>query len=238
MLHGMGVTYSIWQNLIPLLKSDYKLILVELPGHGSSPPPDFQSSYYQNSAALLEKLRRRLQIETWDILGYSLGAWVARAYIHQHPAYVKRAIYLCPALLPPALTYSIKSALKLEQKVPRLGSWLLDGWRLRYLVRVLGFNGQKHAYARIWEDEIRSQPASVIKKLIYDLPTAQPNQFQSSHPIPHLFIWGTQDIVVRRPRRLCQQDIIIHGNHSAPMLAAGEINGAIRQFLSQEHSSP
>ncbi|MEZ4836317.1 MAG: alpha/beta fold hydrolase [Caldilineaceae bacterium] len=46
LLHGFGISYNIWQALVPLLHSHFQLILVELPGIGASPPLPAQTLYY------------------------------------------------------------------------------------------------------------------------------------------------------------------------------------------------
>ncbi|MBO0792168.1 MAG: alpha/beta fold hydrolase, partial [Ktedonobacteraceae bacterium] len=70
LIHGWGVTYAIWQNLTPLLKSHFQLIMIELPGIGNSPRADAQQPYYQACADAIEEVRQSLGIEQWMVLAY------------------------------------------------------------------------------------------------------------------------------------------------------------------------
>ena len=40
LLHGWGMNLGVWEPLLPILQSRYRLTLIELPGHGESPLPD------------------------------------------------------------------------------------------------------------------------------------------------------------------------------------------------------
>ncbi len=223
LLHGMGVTFTIWQNLVPLLRSHYKLILVELPGHGKSPLPDYRLPYYSECARQLEILRCELGIERWNILAYSMGAWAAQAYISRYPQFVSQAFVLCPAELNRRWAYSLKSIVRMDRTIPGLANWLLDGWRLEGLVMLLGFNGKKHPYAALWTREIHDQPVQVIKQLLRDLPGAGRAPLELPPGMQAHFIWGKQDAIVQRPKACRDCDAFIKGSHSAPMLSADEI---------------
>jgi len=223
LLHGMGVTYPIWENLLPLLIPYYKLILVELPGHGSSPPLPRDTSFYEISASMIEGLRQELRIDRWSILGYSTGTRVLQEYLMRYPERVERAIYLCPLLAKPACSFALKGLIRIDLQFPWLGSWLLRGWRLHQLVLLFGFNGLEHPDAAMWTREIASQPVEVMKALLKDLPGAGRDPFEIS-PVPALFIWGDRDRIVESPRWPGTMDRIVKGGHSLPMLAAQDVS--------------
>jgi pimeloyl-ACP methyl ester carboxylesterase len=231
MIHGMGVTYSIWENLVPLLCPHYKLIMVELPGHGESSNPPPGKPYYSASAGEIEELRLRLGIERWSVLSYSLGAWVVQAYLEGYPEQVDRAVFLCPAALARAWSTGMQMLNRVDRRVPALGSWLLSSWRLLYLVRRLGFNGRSHPYAHVWAREIQGQPVAVIKRLLRDLPAHGRREIVPT-ACPTLFIWGDCDTITARPRALRPVDRVVHGDHSAPLLASEQVAKEVIAFLS------
>jgi pimeloyl-ACP methyl ester carboxylesterase len=235
LIHGMGVTGTIWKNLAPLLRSHYKLIMVELPGHGASPNPPFEVNYYDVSAREIELLRQNLGIELWTILGYSMGAWVAQKYLQQHPDRVKGVIFLCPAVAKPLWARGLRTMVRVERFFPELSEWLLKGWRLHSMVLLLGFNGRRHPYAQYWTREIGSRPVKVIKALLRDLPGAGRATFEIPS-CPTLVIWGTQDAVTSRPKPLRFFDRLVKSNHGAPMLAAEDVARIIRKFNIPENT--
>ncbi len=236
LVHGLGVTFTIWMNLAPLLRPYYKLIIVELPGNGASPIPDNRLPYYLTCANELEALRQCLGLPTWNLLGYSLGARVVQTYLSCYPDRVERAIFLCPAFLTRFWGLSMRLLDLLDTRTPGAGSWLLRGWRLPRLVRLLGFNGHGHPYAALWTREIQSQPVQVIKASLRQLPDLDKQLiYLPSKPVK--FIWGEHDSIVRHPHIPGPADCFVPGNHSAPMLSAPQIAEVIRQFIPAPPSS-
>ena len=231
MIHGMGVTYSIWENLVPLLCPHYKLIMVELPGHGKSAVPSPGKTYYSVSAHEIEALRCGMGIERWSLLSYSLGAWVGQAYLELFPEHVERAIFLCPAVLVRAWSAGMQMLNRADRRAPAIGSWLLSGWRLLHLVRLLGFNGRSHPYARDWTREIQGQPVAVIKHMLQDLPEHGAREIALTAR-PTLFVWGDCDSITARPRQLRPIDRLVQGDHSAPLLACEQVAKEVLAFLS------
>ena len=67
LIHGWGVTYNVWNHLVPMLKPHFLLILVELPGFGAAGDLVLGESYYPACAAILDELRVSLGIEQWAI---------------------------------------------------------------------------------------------------------------------------------------------------------------------------
>lgn len=231
LIHGMGLTYSIWENLAPLLSPYYKLIMIELLGHGGSPEIPENAPYYSANVDGLEAVRRELNIECWDVLGYSMGAWAAQAYCERYPHRINRMVFLCPALFSRAHSAGLRSLKWLDPHASRLCSWLLRGWRLHGFVRLLGFGGRNHPYAAVWAREIGALPVETIKTLLRDLPGEGRAEFRLP-PRPVLYLWGRHDVVSTVPRSLRANDHVIPGAHSAPMLSASEIAREVLCFLS------
>src|SRR5262249_51663989 len=96
LVHGWGVTYTIWQDMAPLLTPHFQLIMVELPGVGGSEQADPEKPYYQACAEAIEEVRLALGIENWSLLAYSTGTRAAEAYIQRFSEKVSRAVFLCP----------------------------------------------------------------------------------------------------------------------------------------------
>lgn len=230
MIHGMGVTFAIWEQLEPLLAAHYKRIIVELPGNGASPACPPGVNYYDYCAEKLEELRRFLEIECWHVLGYSLGAWAARKYLLSYPDRVDRAMFLCPAITRAVWAFGFRLLAAIDRSFPALGSWILRGWRLHGLVRVLGFNGSNPPEAAAWTREISAQPVETIKQALTDLPQAGRAPFTLPE-LPVRFIWGNRDAVTRLPRPLRPIDRFIPADHSAPVRAADGVAEQILAFF-------
>jgi pimeloyl-ACP methyl ester carboxylesterase len=93
LLHGaMGTIESCFANLVPALAATRQVIAVELQGHGHTADIDRPLSYEQmaeDTAGLL----RALEIETADLVGYSLGGGVALQVAMRRPILVRRLVF-------------------------------------------------------------------------------------------------------------------------------------------------
>ncbi len=78
LIHGMSAGPDTWDPVVPLLAETRRVVLVTLPGHrGGAPitdPGTFHSSFYVDA---VEAELDRLGIDRADLVGNSLGGWVA-----------------------------------------------------------------------------------------------------------------------------------------------------------------
>jgi pimeloyl-ACP methyl ester carboxylesterase len=230
LLHGFGVSFSIWENLTPHLSPYFQLIMVEMPGTGSSPPPDPERPFYEYSALLLDELRQELNLEQWSVLGYSLGSRAAAAYVRLFPARLERVAFLCPLLLRPSLKVGLHSLIAVDRRRPAFGDWLISGWRLYWLVRLLGFNLRAHPQAYAWTNEITAQVPAYLKVLLYGLEHERRGAFEVG-TVPTLYVWGRRDLIAHPPLRTRPEDVIIPADHSAPVDAAPTVAAVILPFF-------
>jgi pimeloyl-ACP methyl ester carboxylesterase len=230
LIHGWGVTYAIWQNLAPLLTPYFQLIMIELPGVGGSPEVDPDKPYYQVCANAIEEVRQELGIKQWSLLAYSSGTRAAEAYLQSYPQSIVQAVFLCPIYLPEIWAFLLRVLDTAHP--PILTQWIFSDWRLYSLIRVFGFNWKCHAYTRVWKSEIELQPLNILVRSLCEMPGNGGAPFELP-AVPTLFIWGRYDALVRRPRRLRPNDIIIPADHSAPMLAASNIAEVVIPFLTE-----
>lgn len=221
LVHGFMISFNIWKNLAPLLRPHLKLIIVEMPGVGESPPVSDHEEALQVSIDGIEEIRRKLGIDRWYVLSYSTGSRVAEAYARAFPGHVCAAIFLCALLIDAHKARGLRTGLRLDQRFPVFGDWVLSGWRLRFLVSLLGFNLIPNRLADEWYTEISSRPMSLRKATIWAMAELADKPF--SVPVPYSFIWGDRDLVPRMPRTAGPRDAFVHGTHSAPVEAAEEV---------------
>ncbi|GCE10243.1 alpha/beta fold hydrolase [Tengunoibacter tsumagoiensis] len=228
LIHGWGVSYTIWQNLAPLLTPHFQLIMIELPGIGGSPEAASDLPYYPACAEAIEEVRRSLGIEKWSLLAYSVGTRAAEAYVQRYPESISRAIFLCPIYL--WEIWSVFVSLLSAPHPLMLRQWVFSDWRLHNLIRALGFNWLSHDYTYLWKHEIELQPLDILVRTLREIPGYGRAPFELP-PVPSLFVWGKQDALISRPRRPRPNDVTIIANHSAPMLAAPNVAEAVLPFL-------
>ncbi len=93
LLHGSYMTIPLnWSHAIPMFKGR-KVIVAEMQGHGRTRDIARKISY-AGMADDVSGLLKHLQIDSADILGYSMGGGVAFQLAIQHPEQVRRLIVL------------------------------------------------------------------------------------------------------------------------------------------------
>ena len=236
LIHGLGVTHSTWQNLIPLLAPHFQLIMVELPGTGTLRDAEFTKPYYPTCAEALEELRIALGIEQWTILAYSTGTRVCETYLRLYPERVARAVFLCPFYIRRPPYALMRSFLGINAKRVHIVNWLLADWRLYGWLWLSGFNLQRNEYISDWMNEIKLLPVENLKRVIIDLPNLgrAPFILPGTTQVPILCIWASRDAISERPSHLRPNDVIIEGCHSAPLLSSRRVVEVALPFLQEE----
>jgi pimeloyl-[acyl-carrier protein] methyl ester esterase len=87
LLHGWGLHAGIWQDTARALAARYRVITVDLPGHGHSPPLADAYTLDRLAAAVTAVLPPRSRI-----IGWSLGGMVALQLAAYHAGLVDRLI--------------------------------------------------------------------------------------------------------------------------------------------------
>jgi pimeloyl-ACP methyl ester carboxylesterase len=221
LIHGFGIPYNIWTNLIPLLSPHFRLVMIQLPGIGISPLPRPGQDYMAAAVEGIDQVRLALGIEKWDVLGYSSGSRIAESYIQSHRGQVCRAIFLCPLKLSVHKARALRFGLWIDQSLPALGNWILDGWRLRFLISWLGFNLKPDPLGEEWYAEIRAVPKATLRETLRAIMPVAARPFSVS--VEHTMIWGDRDLVPETPRAADEHNYFVHGRHAAPMESAQEI---------------
>lgn len=75
-LHGFLESMTMWDYL-PLHELNCCVICVDLPGHGKSPLPDAEQPHMRGYAESVEELLVQLGIESYSVVGHSMGGYVA-----------------------------------------------------------------------------------------------------------------------------------------------------------------
>jgi proline iminopeptidase len=94
LLHaGPGLDGSIFLPSAEALASDYRLLLVDLPGNGRSPDPEEWT--FSGAARALEAFVREQGLDEWTLLGHSFGGFVAMQHLVDFPGSATRVIASC-----------------------------------------------------------------------------------------------------------------------------------------------
>jgi pimeloyl-ACP methyl ester carboxylesterase len=83
-LHGYLESADIWDNFASRFADDYFVICFDLPGHGRSKVIAEDSTLEQMGEAVIE-VTDHLGIQGFDLVGHSMGGYVAMALADKHP---------------------------------------------------------------------------------------------------------------------------------------------------------
>ena len=96
LVHGFSHSLESWDAWAADLSADYRVVRMDLPGHGLT-GPDPQGRYsVPDTVDFLDALMAELGIERATLIGNSLGGLVAWRQAAQHPATVERLVLLAP----------------------------------------------------------------------------------------------------------------------------------------------
>lgn len=123
LLHKLGVWVADWRHVAPALAKTHRVIAIDMPGHGDSTiagPAPFLVSLAESAAVIVAALDE-LKIETFDLVGCSLGGTCAVLIAALWPERVKRL-----GLLSVALTAkNSREAIEKASNQPEV--WAADG---------------------------------------------------------------------------------------------------------------
>ena len=94
LVHGFLSSNAQWDLNRDELGKHYRLLMVELLGHGRSDAPDDPDAYGIDALlAELESIRIERHIETWWVCGQSLGGAISILYCLAHPERVRGLVF-------------------------------------------------------------------------------------------------------------------------------------------------
>ena len=182
LLHGAGDQAGSWFDVAPALAARYRVMALDLPGHGESEPlsgPLTMSAVVAGAErALADLARDRPAI----VVGHSMGAWIATLLAHRHPELVSRIVLVNGGALPPppgspsllpatrAAAAALMARLR-DPSSPPLPDWFLD-------------------------DLVRRAPAGPTARLLADLPDLFANLLigrLGEVRTPVDLLWGASD---------------------------------------------
>ncbi|MEM1263337.1 MAG: alpha/beta fold hydrolase BchO [Pseudomonadota bacterium] len=100
LLHGTGSAIHTWRGLGPLLAKQFRVIAIDLPGHGDSTVRRPDALTLTGMAAAIADFLDALAVEPYGVIGHSAGAAVAAQLALSHGITAERLVALNGAFLP------------------------------------------------------------------------------------------------------------------------------------------
>lgn len=93
LLHGFLENKKMWKDYVSFFSNQYRIITIDLLGHGESDCLGYIHSMEDNARAVYEVLEY-LQIKKTTILGHSMGGYVGLAFAELYPESIQKLILL------------------------------------------------------------------------------------------------------------------------------------------------
>ncbi|WP_309645023.1 alpha/beta hydrolase [Phenylobacterium sp.] len=85
LLHGFSASLHTWEPWVGELGSDYRVVSLDLPGHGLTRVPDGYGLSTDGNVAVVQGVARELRLPPFVLMGNSMGGGVAWNYALAHP---------------------------------------------------------------------------------------------------------------------------------------------------------
>lgn len=147
LIHGLGSSTRDWEEQVPAFSHKYKVLTIDLRGHGQSDKPKGPYSM-QMFAEDIAELLKKLGINSTHILGISLGGGVAFQFAVDYPDLVKSLIIVNAGIEIPMNSFKMK----------------LEAFKRTFIVKLVGMKKMGKVLApRLF---IKPEQEELRKKLI------------------------------------------------------------------------
>jgi pimeloyl-ACP methyl ester carboxylesterase len=200
LLHGLNNSCLSWSQVAPLLATDRRVLMPDLPGHGRSERPNagYELDWY---ARIIARWLEALGIEKADIVGHSFGGGIAQMLLLESPTLVRRLVLVAAGGLGKGVGWWLRLASlphvveHLGQPFMALGTRLalrdarngLSGEDIAALIRFNSQPGSARAFARSVRDVIdwRGQRRNFFHRV---------EEVKKVPPV--LVLWGDRDDLI------------------------------------------
>ena len=237
LVHGFGANKENWLRFSRYLTDDYRVVAIDLPGHGES-TSEIQSTYDLDSqTARLHQIVEKLSLDRFHLLGSSMGGNITIRYTDRHPERVITMGLMNAAAVDPPHPSRLQEMLKegknplIIQSPDEFGAMMdfvmedppFIPWPIK---RVLArqFAERRELNEKIFEDIVNS----------VDLKSILPSINR-----PAIIIWGSHDrvldvssVAVLEELLPNAQSVILNGVGHAPMIERPkEVANLYRDFI-------
>ncbi|WP_194775377.1 alpha/beta fold hydrolase [Pararhodonellum marinum] len=232
-IHGVGMDRLTFQEQVEFFQLQYRTLVWDLPGHGSSSIKNYNKRFTEISANCLNELMEELQISQAVLVGQSLGSMIAQYFQLKHPEKLLAVVHA--------------PGIELKSHVGKWAKILVPFFT--FLMGLIPENvfsksfGKHRAVKKGVQDYLSSTMKKAGKKfalqitadMCYDLIDSSPQPKK----VPLLILYGDMDLsFIRKASRSwhAQESLshcvaIPHANHIANQDNPEAYNMALHEFL-------
>lgn len=210
LIHGYTDNARDWVPMVPYLSKRYRLILVDIRGHGQSSKPE--CCYTRLDFAYdIKLLFDALKIPRADIVGHSLGSIIAQTFAEYWPEHTRRVVLISStggrppgAAAPPQFDFAAEIR-KLKEPIEADSPFMIAWWDSPTPVDADFIRRERQDAAgiplRVW---LAVLDQGLSNNTLYgDLQNTLPRL-----KAPTLLIWGSKDPIMEEPVRKTLRDAL------------------------------
>jgi pyruvate dehydrogenase E2 component (dihydrolipoamide acetyltransferase) len=235
LIHGFGGDLNNWLFVQPALAERYRVIALDLPGHGGSSKEVGAGDLGTLSAAVFGFLQA-IDVPKVHLVSHSLGGAIALRTALDHPAHVASLTLICPAGLgeeiDEAFTRDFIAASRRKQLEPVVAKLFVDAnlvsrEMLEELLRFKRLDGAREALTAIQAANFEGRQREVLRDRLGEL-----------GDIPVQVIWGREDRIIpahqaeRLPANV-RTHVLAGTGHMPHMEKATEVTRLVQEFVAQ-----
>ena len=207
LVHGWGFDHTCWQPMIDRLKTDYRVIAVDVRGHGQSESATSSYRISDLSDDLFGLLGHLELPEPPVLIGHSLGGAIVQQFAVDNPSAARAIVLMDSDLNTPANRLVLSIATRVSAWAMRLAAVVLGARRsLRLLPPMLNLATYSGSWRRAHRDYVKQAGRRFLDNHVDDLIWSllawgtRPNLSKSVGSIstPVLLIRGSKDLIVTR----------------------------------------
>lgn len=204
LLHGWGSSGQSMHPLAEALSESHRTHVIDLPGHGASPPPPDPWGVPEHASLLHEYIEKEIQRPV-TVIGHSNGGRIGlyMAGSDEHAEWIERLVLISPSGVQPHRSwgYYVRSGLATTLKTPLqvlpepLHSPAMDWLRHSLVWRLLGSSDY-------------SSVTGVMRETFVKTVNHHLDDLLHRIDVPTLLFWGTEDEAVSRRQMAVLEDAI------------------------------
>ena len=190
LLHQSAQSSDEYLGLAPFLAESYRLLAIDLPGHGASEDPDHELSVDEFTAAVIDVLDG-LQVEQCHVAGHHGGAYLALSLAAAQPRRIGKTVFSGLGLLPQeTIDRLLIQPMSRDLPLDENGDFLSKTWAIYRQMSASGATAETCSKPFLVGLSARMRPYDMH----YAILRWDAADIIASHTHPTLLLRGTDDI--------------------------------------------
>ncbi|MGO9513102.1 MAG: alpha/beta fold hydrolase [Steroidobacteraceae bacterium] len=211
LIHGYTDSARDWAPMLPYVSTHFRLILVDIRGHGRSSKPECCYSRF-DFAYDIKLLLDALNVQKADIVGHSLGSYIAQTFAEYWPERTGRVVLISSSggpppgapQKPPQLDFAAQIR-QLKEPIEADSPFMIAWWDSPTPVDPDFIRRERQDAARI---PLRVWLAVLDQGLSDSNAPADVQRTLPRLKAPTLLIWGSKDPIMEEPERKTLRDAL------------------------------